>query len=63
MIKIDRLVILNFKDNVYSKEELNNKCREYIDNDKFAYSLYHYLSEVHEIPANWSPVNILEIMG
>lgn len=53
---IDRLVILNFKDNVYPAEELNEKCRGFISNPNFAYSLYHYLSSVREIRHGFSPV-------
>lgn len=53
---IDRLVILNFKDNVYPAEELNEKCRGFISNSNFAYSLYHYLANVREIRNGFSPV-------
>lgn len=53
---IDRLVILNFKDNVYSTEELDQKCRGFISNSNFAYSLYHYLANVREIRKGFSPV-------
>jgi len=52
---ISRLVILNFKDTPYPKDEMNKKCHSFIDNPNFAYSLYHYLAEVRKIRECFNP--------
>ena len=53
---IDRLVILNFKDNNGEDKTFDAKCKSFIKNPKFAYSLYHYLSKVRKIREGFSPV-------
>jgi len=56
---VSRLVILNFKDNlngeIYKRDVMDNKCKEFINNPAFAYSLYHYLAEVREIRQGFNP--------
>ena len=38
------------------KKEFNIKCKSFINNPNFAYSLYHYLKEVRVINDKFSPV-------
>ena len=60
---LSRLVILDFKDNdrendQQKRNEFDEKCKSFITNPNFAYSLYHYLSDEHEreIRKGFSPV-------
>lgn len=56
----ERLVIMKFNEGnaekYGGKKEFNLKCKSYINNPNFAYSLYHYLKEVRVINENFSPV-------
>ena len=56
----ERLVIMKFNEGnaekYGGKKEFNLKCKSFINNPNFAYSLYHYLKEVRVINENFSPV-------
>ena len=56
----ERLVIMKFNEGnaekYGGKKEFNIKCKSFINNPNFAYSLYHYLKEVRVINDKFSPV-------
>ena len=56
----DRLVIMKFNegnaDKYGGKKKFDIKCKSFIKNPNFAYSLYHYLKEVRVINERFSPV-------
>lgn len=56
----ERLVIMKFNEGnaekYGGKKAFDIKCKSYINNPNFAYSLYHYLKEVRVINENFSPV-------
>ena len=51
---------LYFKENrngeAMNHKQLEKKCKEFINNPNFAYSLYYYLMNDHQINENFSPV-------
>ena len=51
---------LYFKENrngeAMNHKQLEKKCKEFINNPNFAYSLYYYLMNDHQINDNFSPV-------
>jgi hypothetical protein len=51
---IQRLVILNYKPIGDKRDWLHERAEYFMKNPNFAYSLYHYLSVVHEIPQSFS---------
>lgn len=56
----ERLVIMKFNEGnaekYGGKKEFNIKCKSFINNPNFAFSLYHYLKEVRVINEKFSPV-------
>ena len=56
----ERLVIMKFNEGnaekYGGKKEFDLKCKSFINNPNFAYSLYHYLKEVRVINEKFSPV-------
>ena len=52
---ISRLVILDFKSNAMPRSQLDQQCKYFITHPCFAYSLYHYLKDIHQINPDFSP--------
>lgn len=56
----ERLVIMKFNEGnaekYGGKKGFETKCKSFINNPNFAFSLYHYLKEVREINERFSPV-------